>query len=42
MGIPYRLVVSAKTVEGGKHELKSRTHQQVKLLTASELLKAVS
>jgi len=39
MGLPYRLVVSDKTVATGKHELKARTHEQVHMLATSELVK---
>ena len=42
MGIPYRVVVSAKTVEGGKHELKQRTGTDTELLSDQELVKALS
>lgn len=38
MGIPYRLVVSEKTVESGKHELKARTENEVRMLTDKEIL----
>ncbi len=38
MGIPYRIVVSAKTVASGTHELKARTEDDVKMLNASEIL----
>ncbi len=41
MGIPYRLVVSEKTVGSGKHELKARTDAQAKMLDNSQLLKAL-
>lgn len=42
MGIPYRVVVSAKTVAGGAHELKARTEGDVKMLNASEILAFLS
>lgn len=41
MGIPYRLVVSAKTVEAGKHELKKRSQQQIQLLSITDLKKSL-
>lgn len=37
-GIPYRVVVSGKTVAAGKVEYKARTSDEPILLTASELL----
>jgi prolyl-tRNA synthetase len=42
MGIPYRLVVSAKTVQSGKHELKGRTQDEAQLLSESEVVKTLS
>lgn len=41
MGIPYRLVVSEKTVSNGKHELKARSNADHKLLSDSQLLKSL-
>lgn len=38
LGIPYRLVISEKTVESGKHELKRRTDAESKLVSADELM----
>ncbi len=38
-GIPYRVVVSAKTVERGTHELKPRTSDQMELLSSAEIIK---
>lgn len=38
MGIPHRVVVSAKTVASGKHEYKSRTGDEVKQLTTGEIV----
>lgn len=38
MGIPYRLVISAKTVESGAHELKARTSDQTDFYSPDELL----
>lgn len=42
MGIPYRLVVSAKTVEAGKHELKARTGTDTEMISAQELINKLS
>lgn len=42
MGVPYRLVVSAKTVEAGKHELKKRTESQPDMVSSEEILKVLS
>lgn len=42
MGIPYRVVVSQKTVESGKHELKHRTSTDVTLLSADEIIKTLA
>lgn len=42
MGIPYRIVVSAKTVDKGKVELKRRQREEVELLDAASALKTVS
>ncbi len=39
LGIPYRLVISDKTVESGKHELKKRTENEPILLSAEEVFK---
>ena len=38
MGIPYRIVVSQKTVEAKKHELKRRREDQTDLLDISQLV----
>ncbi|RTK94438.1 prolyl-tRNA synthetase [Candidatus Saccharibacteria bacterium] len=38
MGIPYRVVVSAKTVASGKHELKARTSQETQMLSSRDIL----
>lgn len=38
MGIPYRVVVSAKTVAGGEHELKKRTEDTTKMVNVEDLL----
>lgn len=37
LGIPHRVVVSAKTVEQGKLEYKARTNQESELLSVDEL-----
>ena len=42
MGIPYRVVVSKKTVESGKHELKGRTDAETVLLSAEEIITKLS
>lgn len=42
MGIPYRLVVSDKTVASGKHELKARTENQLQLLAVDDILEALA
>lgn len=42
MGIPYRLVVSAKTVAAGTYEYKHRTSSDTEMLTDEELLKRLS
>lgn len=39
IGIPYRLVVSAKTVEKKLYELKKRTEQKVELLSFEAIVK---
>lgn len=41
MGIPYRLVVSAKTVASGKHELKRRGKAQAQFMAPEALLKTL-
>ncbi len=41
MGIPYRLVISAKTQEAGKYELKSRQSSEVQQLSEAEVLKSL-
>ena len=38
MGIPYRLVVSDRSVEAGQHELKPRLSEDIELLTADEVI----
>lgn len=37
MGIPYRVVISAKTIEQGKVELKSRTSDEAELVDAAKV-----
>lgn len=38
LGIPYRLVVSDRTVQAGKHELKRRTSDDTEQLTIDEII----
>ncbi len=38
MGIPYRLVVSEKTVAAGQHELKGRTETEPRMLAIDDIL----
>ncbi len=38
LGIPYRVVVSGKTLQAGKFEVKRRTEKDFKMLAADELL----
>ncbi len=38
MGIPYRVVISEKTVASGTHELKGRTESEAKMLNSKEIL----
>ncbi len=42
IGLPYRIVVSGRTVESGKHELKGRTDPEAQLLEAEEIVKVLS
>lgn len=42
MGIPYRVVISQKTVESGRHELKQRTSDDVSLLSVDEIIKTLA
>lgn len=42
LGIPYRVVVSQRTVEQNKHELKQRTSDEVQLLSADEIIKTLA
>ena len=39
MGIPLRIVVSDKTVEAGKYEVKKRTATDVKMQSLDDILK---
>lgn len=41
LGIPYRVVMSQKTLEQGKIELKKRTEKDAKLVTKAELTKVL-
>lgn len=42
MGIPYRVVISNKTVETGKHELKGRTETETQMLAIDDILDALA
>lgn len=42
MGIPYRVVVSERTVEAGKHEFKKRTEAEAQSLAVDEIIKTLS
>jgi prolyl-tRNA synthetase len=42
IGLPYRLVVSAKTVESGKHELKKRTQTEAQFLSPDEIIQTLN
>lgn len=42
IGIPHRVVISAKTVEAGKYEYKKRTENDTELLTIEQLLKKLA
>jgi len=42
LGIPYRIVVSQRTVEQDKHELKRRTSEEVQLLSTDEIIKTLA
>lgn len=42
MGLPYRIVVSAKTVAAEQVELKSRIQDNAKLMSADEVIKILS
>jgi prolyl-tRNA synthetase len=41
-GIPYRVVISSKTLENNQYELKSRTSDDTRLVTSEELVKIIS
>jgi len=42
IGIPYRVVVSQKTLEQDKFELKKRTEKEAKLVNKTELIKTLA
>jgi prolyl-tRNA synthetase len=42
LGMPYRIVVSEKTLENTKYELKKRVEQDSQLLTQDELVKLLA
>jgi prolyl-tRNA synthetase len=42
MGIPYRLVVSPKTLEAGGFELKARTSADTEIVTESQLISSLT
>lgn len=42
IGIPYRVVVSTKTVEGNVYEVKGRTESEASMLTEGDLLAKVA
>lgn len=42
IGIPRRVVISAKTVEAGKYEYKKRTEKDTELLSIEQLLKKLA
>lgn len=42
MGIPYRLVVSGKTIADGKFEVKSRTNTQPQFVAREEVIKMLA
>lgn len=42
LGIPYRIVVSQKTVESGQHELKSRIEPEPKLMSSEQIIKTLA
>lgn len=41
MGIPYRVVVSERTVQSGDHELKKRIETETKLLSADKIVETL-
>lgn len=42
IGLPYRIVISSKTLEQGKVELKKRTEQDVTLVDIAEVIKKLT
>jgi prolyl-tRNA synthetase len=42
LGIPYRVVVSERTIKADKHELKKRTESESKTLSTKELIKTLA
>ena len=42
LGVPYRIVVSEKTIKAKKFELKRRGEKKIKLVTQKELLKIIT
>ena len=42
IGIPFRLVVSPKTIEAGKHELKARTSEELQMLAVDDILEILA
>ena len=42
LGIPYRIVVSEKTVSDNKYELKARTEDAIQLLDVDGVIKIVA
>lgn len=42
MGIPYRVVISPKTIESGKHEYKPRREAKTDFLTTEQLIQKLS
>lgn len=42
IGLPYRVVVSSKTIQAGKHEFKKRTGTDTEMISSDELIKLLS
>lgn len=42
LGIPYRIVISDKTVAGRQHELKQRTATETRLMSLDEIIKTLA
>jgi prolyl-tRNA synthetase len=42
IGLPYRVVVSAKTIEAGKYEFKKRTGTDTDMISSEELIKVLT